>query len=93
MSVKCTYATYTLRVKFPIILIYKALYLPYTLCPCQNPVSTYSIFKNITPASTPKTVTSVKQSNFMTGNVVTVTELELQTDILSIPQPTTIRGA
>ena len=53
MSVKCRYATYTLCVKFFIILIYKALYLPYRWCSCQNPVSSYSILENITPASAP----------------------------------------
>lgn len=54
MSVKCRYATYTLDVKFPTILIHKALYLPYRWCSCQNPVSSYSTLKNITPAFAPK---------------------------------------
>jgi hypothetical protein len=45
MSVKCRCATYTLHVKFPIILIYKALYLPYRWCLCQNPVKQLQYIK------------------------------------------------
>jgi hypothetical protein len=47
--------------------------------------------KKFTPASAPKTVSlSVKQSNFMTPNVMWLWQNLLRTDILSIPQPTNV---